>query len=139
MSTISAQLLVTGSSLTEDFYRLFVRREAGEREVVTVGRLSIVAVAAVAMLLAQNPNGSVLKLVANAWAGFGAAFGPVILLALMWPRMTRGGALAGMLSGAAVVILWIARSEEHTSELQTLMRISDAFVCSRKKQTQRMR
>lgn len=107
MSTISAQLLVTGSSLTEDFYRLFVRRQAGETEVVTVGRLSIVAVAAVAMLLAQNPNGSVLKLVANAWAGFGAAFGPVILLALMWPRMTRGGALAGMMTGAAVVILWI--------------------------------
>src|SRR3546814_6644219 len=78
-------------------------------EVVTVGRLSIVAVAAVAMLLEQNPNGSVLKLVANAWAWFGAAFGPVILLALMWPRMTRGGALAGMLSGAAVVILWIER------------------------------
>src|SRR3546814_14205457 len=59
------------------------------------------------MLLAQNPNGSVLKLVANAWAGFGAAFGPVILLALMWPRMTRGGALAGMVTGAVVVIVWI--------------------------------
>src|SRR3546814_1541083 len=62
MSTISAQLLVTGSSLTEDFYRLFVRRDAGEREIVTVGRLSVVAVAAVAMILAQNPNGSVLGL-----------------------------------------------------------------------------
>src|SRR3546814_14675178 len=59
------------------------------------------------MLLAQNPNGSVLKLVANAWAGFGAAFGPVILLALMWPRTTRGGALAGMVTGAVVVIVWI--------------------------------
>lgn len=107
MSTISAQLLVTGSSLTEDFYRLFVRRNAGEKEVVLVGRLSVVAVAAVAMLLAQNPDGSVLSLVSNAWAGFGAAFGPVILLALMWPRMTLGGALAGMVTGAAVVILWI--------------------------------
>ncbi|NJS13676.1 MAG: sodium/proline symporter PutP [Sphingopyxis sp.] len=107
MSTISAQLLVTGSSLTEDFYRLFVRRAASEREIVTVGRLSVVAVAAVAMILAQNPEGSVLSLVANAWAGFGAAFGPVILLALTWQRMTLAGALAGMGVGAAVVIGWI--------------------------------
>jgi SSS family solute:Na+ symporter len=108
MSTLSAQLLVTGASLTEDFYRLFVRRTASEREVVTVGRLSVVAVAAVAMLLAQNPQGSVLSLVSNAWAGFGAAFGPVILLALTWPRMTLAGALAGMVTGGAVVIGWIA-------------------------------
>jgi solute:Na+ symporter, SSS family len=107
MSTISAQLLVTGSSLTEDFYRLFVRRNASEREVVTVGRLSVVAVAGVAMLLAQNPEGSVLSLVSNAWAGFGAAFGPVILLALTWQRMTLAGALAGMVTGAAVVVGWI--------------------------------
>ncbi|MBA4748746.1 MAG: sodium/proline symporter PutP [Sphingopyxis sp.] len=108
MSTISAQLLVTGSSLTEDFYRLFVHRDASEREVVTVGRLSVVAVAGVAMVLAQNPEGSVLSLVSNAWAGFGAAFGPVILLALTWQRMTLAGALAGMVTGAAVVIGWIA-------------------------------
>ena len=108
MSTISAQLLVTGSSLTEDFYRLFVRRDASEREIVTVGRLSVVAVAGVAMALAQNPEGSVLSLVSNAWAGFGAAFGPVILLALTWQRMTLAGALAGMITGAAVVIGWIA-------------------------------
>lgn len=108
MSTLSAQLLVTGASLTEDFYRLFVRRDASEREIVTVGRLSVVAVAAVAMTLAQNPEGSVLSLVSNAWAGFGAAFGPVILLALTWQRMTLAGALAGMVTGAAVVIGWIA-------------------------------
>src|SRR3546814_20623330 len=93
---------------------LFRCRDAGEREIVTVGRLSVVAVAAVAMILAQNPNGSVLGLVSNAWAGFGAAFGPVILLSLMWPRMTLGGALAGMVTGAHVVNL---RSAEHTSEL----------------------
>lgn len=114
MSTISAQLLVTGSSLTEDFYRLFVRRDAGEREIVTVGRLSVVAVAAIAMLLAQNPDGSVLKLVSHAWAGFGAAFGPLILLALTWRRMTLAGALAGMVTGAAVVMLWIDRGWDTT-------------------------
>ncbi|MFC4291003.1 sodium/proline symporter PutP [Sphingorhabdus arenilitoris] len=107
MSTISAQLLVTGSSLTEDFYRLFIRRGASEKEIVTIGRLSVVAVAAVAMLLAQNPNSSVLSLVSNAWAGFGAAFGPVILLALTWKRMTLMGALTGMITGAVVVIGWL--------------------------------
>lgn len=108
MSTISAQLLVTGSSLTEDFYRLFVRRQASEREIVTMGRLSVVLVAAVALVLALTPDNSVLGLVSNAWAGFGAAFGPVILLSLTWPPMTRNGALAGMVTGAAVVIAWIA-------------------------------
>ncbi len=108
MSTISAQLLVTGSSLTEDVYRLFVRRDASEKEVVTVGRLSVVAVAAIAMVLAQNPESSVLSLVSNAWAGFGAAFGPVIILALTWQRMTLAGAFAGMVTGALVVIGWIA-------------------------------
>ena len=108
MSTISAQLLVTGSSLTEDVYRLFVRREASEGEIVTVGRLSVVAVAGLAMLLAQNPESSVLSLVSNAWAGFGAAFGPVIILALTWQRMTLAGAMAGMVTGALVVIGWIA-------------------------------
>lgn len=108
MSTISAQLLVTGSSLTEDVYRLFIRREASEKEVVTVGRLSVVAVAAIAMILAQNPESSVLNLVSNAWAGFGAAFGPVIILSLTWQRMTLAGALAGMVTGALVVIAWIA-------------------------------
>jgi solute:Na+ symporter, SSS family len=109
MSTISAQLLVTGSSLTEDVYRLFVRRQASEREIVTVGRLSVVLVAAVAMILAQNPDGSVLSLVSNAWAGFGAAFGPVIILALTWRHMTLEGALAGMLVGAGTVIFWISQ------------------------------
>jgi solute:Na+ symporter, SSS family len=108
MSTISAQLLVTGSSLTEDVYRLFIRRDASEKEVVTIGRLSVVAVAGIAMLLAQNPESSVLDLVSNAWAGFGAAFGPVIILALTWKRMTLAGALAGMITGALVVIGWIA-------------------------------
>jgi SSS family solute:Na+ symporter len=108
MSTISAQLLVTGSSLTEDVYRLFVRRNASEKEIVAVGRLSVVAVAAIAMILAQNPESSVLDLVSNAWAGFGAAFGPVIILSLTWKRTTLAGAFAGMVTGALVVIAWIA-------------------------------
>jgi SSS family solute:Na+ symporter len=108
MSTISSQLLVSSSSLTEDFYRLFLRRNASEREAVNIGRLSVALVAVAAMVIAADPDSEVLGLVANAWAGFGAAFGPLILLALTWPRMTGAGAVAGLVTGAGVVAAWIA-------------------------------
>lgn len=108
MSTISAQLLVSSSSLTEDFYRLFLRRNATEREAVNVGRISVALVAAAAMVIAADPESQVLGLVANAWAGFGAAFGPLILLALLWRGMTGAGAVAGLVTGAGVVAAWIA-------------------------------
>lgn len=108
MSTISSQLLVASSSLTEDFYRLFLRKDAGEREMVNIGRLCVLVVAVAAALVAADPESKVLGLVSNAWAGFGAAFGPLILLALTWKRMTGAGAVAGLVSGAVVVTLWIA-------------------------------
>ncbi|MBD3762919.1 sodium/proline symporter PutP [Rhizorhabdus sp.] len=108
MSTISAQLLVSSSSLTEDFYRLFLRRDASEAEAVNIGRLSVALVAAAALVIAADPDSEVLGLVANAWAGFGAAFGPLILLALTWDRMTGAGAVAGLVTGAGVVAGWIA-------------------------------
>ena len=108
MSTISSQLLVSSSSLTEDFYRLFLRRNATEREAVNVGRLSVLIVAVAGLVIARDPESQVLELVSHAWAGFGAAFGPLILLALMWNRMTGAGAVAGLVTGAAVVAGWIA-------------------------------
>ena len=107
MSTVSSQLLVASSSLTEDFYRLFLRRQAGDKETVLVSRVSVLLVGLVAAFLARDPDSQVLGLVANAWAGFGAAFGPLILLALTWSRMTGTGAVAGLVTGAAVVIGWI--------------------------------
>ncbi|MBU1312014.1 MAG: sodium/proline symporter PutP [Gammaproteobacteria bacterium] len=107
MSTISSQLLVTSSSLTEDFYKTFVKRDASQRELVLVGRLSVLAVALVAIILAYDRESSILTLVSNAWAGFGAAFGPLVVLSLYWQRMTFAGALAGILSGAATVLFWI--------------------------------
>lgn len=106
MSTISSQLLVTSSSLTEDLYKTFFRRSASDKELVLVGRLSVLLVSAVALILALNKNDTILSLVGYAWAGFGASFGPVIVLSLYWRRMTKWGALAGMLAGAATVILW---------------------------------
>jgi SSS family solute:Na+ symporter/sodium/proline symporter len=107
MSTISSQLLVSSSSLTEDFYRTFLRRDASQKELVTIGRLSVLAVALAAIALALDPESSILGLVANAWAGFGAAFGPIVILSLTWKRMTRNGALAGMVVGALTVLVWI--------------------------------
>ena len=108
MSTISSQLLVASSSLTEDFYKLFFRRNASERESVNVGRICVALVAFAAIAIASDPDSQVLGLVANAWAGFGAAFGPLIILSLTWDRMTGAGAVAGLVTGAAVVIAWIA-------------------------------
>lgn len=108
MSTISSQLIVASSSLTEDFYHLFLRRGAGDAELVLVGRIAVVLVAIAAAIIARDPESQVLGLVANAWAGFGAAFGPLILLALTWPRMTGAGAIAGLITGSGVVIGWIA-------------------------------
>ncbi|MFN7386055.1 MAG: sodium/proline symporter PutP [Lysobacteraceae bacterium] len=106
MSTLSCQLLVCSSALTEDFYKGFVRPQAGQRELVWFGRAMVLAVALLAIGIARDPDSRVLGLVAYAWAGFGAAFGPVVVLSLFWGRMTRDGALADMVGGAATVILW---------------------------------
>jgi len=106
MSTISSQLLVTASSLTEDFYKTFFRRDASDKELVLIGRITVLIVALIGISLSINPNDTILGLVGYAWAGFGSAFGPVILLSLHWKRMTKWGALAGMLVGAVTVLIW---------------------------------
>jgi len=107
MSTISSQLLVTSSSLTGDFYQAFLHKDASEKQLVLVGRISVLIVALVAIYLAYDRDSSILSLVSNAWAGFGAAFGPVIIGCLYWKGMTRNGALAGIISGAVTVLIWI--------------------------------
>jgi sodium/proline symporter len=106
MSTASAQLLVASSAFAQDFYKGLFRRDPGRVELLWVGRGAVLGIAALAYLLALDPDNKVLDLVAWAWAGFGAAFGPAIVLSLYWPRMTRNGALAGMLVGGLTVILW---------------------------------
>ncbi len=107
MSTIDSQLLVSSSAITEDFYRGLIKPNASDKELMLVGRLAVLLVAAVALFIAMDKGSKVLELVANAWAGFGSAFGPVILISLLWRDMTRWGALAGMVSGAVTVIVWI--------------------------------
>ena len=106
MSTLSCQLLVCSSALTEDLYKVFLRPKASQKELVWVSRIMVLAVAIVAILLVQDPNSKVLNLVDYAWSGFGAAFGPVILLSVLWKRITWAGALSGMIVGALTVLIW---------------------------------
>jgi len=106
MSTADSQLLVTSSALTEDLYRVIIRPTASDKELVWVSRGAVVGVAAVACAIALKPTSSVLELVAYAWAGFGATFGPVVLMSLYWKRMTRNGAIAGMVGGGVTVLVW---------------------------------
>ncbi len=106
MSTADSQLLVASSAISEDFYKTFMRKNASELELIWVSRLSVLLTAAVAWLLAMDPDSSVLDLVSYAWAGFGAAFGPVFIFSLFWKRMTRAGALAGMIAGGLTVLVW---------------------------------
>ncbi len=107
MSTISSQLLVSSSSLTEDIYKTFFRRDASAKSLVLIGRLATILVCLVAIILAFDRSSNILSLVSNAWAGFGAAFGPIIILSLYWRGLTRSGALAGMVVGAATVLFWL--------------------------------
>ena len=106
MSTIDSQLIVSASAITNDFYRGMLRPEANATELVWISRGAVIAVSLIALFLAMAPDAGVLDLVAYAWGGFGAAFGPVIILSLYWSRMNRNGALAGMVVGALTVIIW---------------------------------
>ncbi|WP_181347902.1 sodium/proline symporter PutP [Thalassobacillus sp. CUG 92003] len=106
MSTIDSQLLVSSSAVAEDFYKAILRKQASERELVWVGRIAVAVIALIAILLAQNPDSTVLDLVSYAWAGFGAAFGPIIILSLFWKGISRNGAVAGIIVGAVTVVVW---------------------------------
>ncbi len=133
MSTVDSQLLVCSSAIAEDFYKAFLKPKAPEKELVWVGRFAVIGVAIVALILAYNPDNLVLDLVAYAWAGFGASFGPVVILSLFWKQMTRNGALAGMITGAATVLIWenlglILPGVEH--EIISLYSIIPGFILS---------
>ncbi|WP_159651265.1 sodium/proline symporter PutP [Vibrio atypicus] len=106
MSTADSQLLVSSSALAEDFYKQVFKQDASSEEIVMVGRIAVVGISIVALVLAMTPDSSVLGLVSYAWAGFGAAFGPALILSLYWSRMNRNGALAGILVGGITIVVW---------------------------------
>ena len=106
MSTASAQLLVSSSAFADDFYKGLFRKDASRTELLWTGRLAVLGVALIALWLARDPESRVLELVAWAWAGFGAAFGPTVILSLYWRAMNRRGALAGVVVGGLTTIIW---------------------------------
>jgi len=106
MSTADSQLLVASSAVAEDFYKGLIKPDASQTELVWIGRVSVIVIALVSLWLAADPERTVLDLVAYAWAGLGAAFGPVIVVSLLWSGMSRIGAIAGMLTGGLTVVVW---------------------------------
>lgn len=106
MSTADSQLLVTASAVSEDLYHKVLQPKAENKKVLNVSRITVLVVAIIAYIIALDPNSSIMGLVSNAWAGFGAAFGPLVLLSLYWKRINLPGAVTGMISGALTVIVW---------------------------------
>ena len=106
MSTVDSQLLVASSSVTKDFYQVFIKREASDKELVIIGRIAVAIIAAIAFVMALNPDNKVLDLVSYAWAGLGSTFAPIIVVSLYWKDMNRHGAFAGMLVGGITSIVW---------------------------------
>lgn len=106
MSTADSQLLVASSAVSEDLYRDLLRKHASPAELLWIGRLAVIVIAIGAFLLALDPDSKVLDLVAYAWAGFGASFGPTILASLYWKRMSLAGAYAGIIVGGVTVVVW---------------------------------
>jgi sodium/proline symporter len=124
MSTIDSQLLVCSSVITEDFYLKWLRPQASSKELMLVGRIGVIAIALVAGVVAFNPESSVLGLVSYAWAGFGAAFGPVVLLSLFWQNYSRNGAISTILVGAITVVIW----KQMTGGIFDLYEIVPGFI-----------
>lgn len=106
MSTADSQLLVSASSMAEDIYKGLINKKADTKKVLMVSRVTVVVIAFLAYLIALNPNNTIMGLVSNAWAGLGAAFGPLVLLSLFWKRCNFQGAVAGVITGALTVIVW---------------------------------
>ena len=106
MSTADSQLLVTASAVVNDFYTIVVKKETSEKKLMWISRISVMVISVIACILALNPNDSIMGIVSNAWAGFGAAFGPAILLSLYWKRLTIKGTVAGIIGGAGTVLIW---------------------------------
>lgn len=106
MSTADSQLLVTASAVSEDLYHQVMNPKADSKKVLSISRITVLVVAVLAYIIALDPDSSIMGLVSNAWAGFGSAFGPLVVLSLYWKRTNLPGAVAGIISGALTVLVW---------------------------------
>ena len=130
MSTADSQLLVASSSFTSDIYKPVFRKKASDTEILWVGRAFVLIIAVIAYFIAADPDaGSIMGLVENAWAGFGAAFGPVIILSLFWRRFTYKGAIAGIIGGGLTVALWIIFLSAKTGVYELVPGFAVGFAC----------
>lgn len=123
MSTADSQLLVASSSFTSDIYKPVFRKKASDKETLWVGRIVVLIIAVIAYFIASSKSSgaqSIMTLVDNAWGGFGASFGPVIILSLFWKRFTYKGAIAGVLGGAIVDVLWMVYLTDKTGIYELL-------------------
>ena len=110
LSTADSQLLVASSSFTSDIYKPIIRKKASDKETLWVGRIVVLIISVVAYFIASSEGDgaqAIMNLVENAWAGFGSAFGSVVILSLFWRRFTYKGALAGVIAGAVTDVLWL--------------------------------
>ncbi len=131
MSTADSQLLVSSSAFTSDIYKTVVRKNASDKEMLWVGRIVVIIISVIAVLIAANPNaGGIMDLVENAWAGFGSAFGPVILLSLFWKRFTYKGAVAGIVGGAVTDVLWLIFLTKPTGIYELLPAFIVSLICA---------
>ncbi|MDO4323900.1 MAG: sodium/proline symporter PutP [Lachnospiraceae bacterium] len=106
MSTADSQLLVSASSVAEDIYKGILKKDASDKKVLHVSRITVLVIAVLAYIIALDPNSSIMGLVSNAWSGLGSAFGPIVVLSLFWKRTNFQGAVAGIVTGALTVIVW---------------------------------
>lgn len=106
MSTADSQLLVSASSVAEDIYKGILKKDADDKKVLRVSRITVLVIAVLAYIIALDPNSSIMGLVSNAWSGLGSAFGPIVVLSLFWKRTNFHGAVAGIVTGALTVIVW---------------------------------
>lgn len=137
MSTADSQLLVASSSFTSDIYKPVFRKNASEKEVLWVGRGVVAVVAIVAFFIAKSGlsgeskfASSIMDMVSNAWGGFGSAFGPVIILSLFWKRFTYKGAIAGVLGGAIVDVLWLIFLTNSTGIYELAPGFAAGLICA---------
>ena len=106
MSTADSQLLAASSSVSENIFHRFLKLDIDEKKMMILARMSLLIIGVIGIGIAWNPDSSVFQIVSFAWAGFGASFGPTMLLALFWRRSNRNGALAGMIAGGAMIFIW---------------------------------
>lgn len=133
MSTADSQLLVASSSFTSDIYKPVIRKNASEKEILWVGRIVVVIVAVIAYFIASSKGAgaqAIMNLVENAWAGFGSSFGPVIILSLFWKRFTYKGAIAGVVGGAVVDVIWYNFFAASTGIYELLPGFIAGMICA---------